>query len=329
MRFIEEMKEKAKSNLKTIILPESDDERVLKAAVNSSKEKVAKIILLGKEEDCQAVCPDLDFTGVTFVDPETSPEFDRLAEGYSELRKHKGMTPEKAREAIKDKTTFGMMMMKFDLADGLVSGAVNSTANTLRPALQILRTKEGTKLVSAFFVMVTKTNYGKEGLVIFADSGLNEDPDAEAISEIAIASAESYRFFTQEEPRVAMLSYSSYGSAKSHLTEKMVEATKLAQEKAPELLLDGELQVDAALNPATSAKKAPGNKVEGKANVFIFPDLNAGNIAYKLVQYFGGAEAYGPLLQGIAKPVNDLSRGCTSEDIEGVIAITSVQAALA
>lgn len=328
MSFIENMIAKAKSDIQTIILPENEDARVLKAAVHCAKEKIAKIILLGTLEESQAVCPDLDYSELTFVNPEDSPYIDRFAEQYHEMRKRKGVDEGKAARAVRDKTTFGMMMMKNDLADGLVSGAAHSTADTLRPALQILRTKAGTKLVSAFFVMVVKyPQYGKDGLMVFGDCGLNENPSADELSEIAIASAESYRFFSGEEPCVAMLSYSSFGSANSELTEKVVEATKLAQEKAPQLILDGELQVDAALVPATSERKAPGNVVNGKANVLIFPDINAGNIGYKLVQYLGGAEAYGPLLQGIAKPVNDLSRGCSSEDIIGVIAITSVQAA--
>lgn len=329
MRFIDQMKKQAQSNLQKIILPENEDIRVLEAATRLAQDKVAHIILLGTEEESKAVAPDLDFSGIDFVDPKASSDYESFAQQFYELRKHKGMTEEKARETMLDKTSFGMMMMKNDQADGLVSGAVHSTADTLRPALQILRTKPGTKLVSAFFIMVTNTEYGKDGIVVFADCGLNEDPDAEALSEIAIASADSFKFFTGEEARVAMLSYSSFGSAKSHLTEKVVEATRLAKEKAPALLLDGELQVDAAIKPATSERKAPGNKVGGKANVFVFPDLNAGNIGYKLVQYFGQAEAYGPLLQGIAKPVNDLSRGCSAEDIEGVVAITAVQAAAA
>lgn len=328
MSFIEQIKEKAKKNLKTIILVESEDQRVLEAAVEATQEKIAKIILLGSEEKSKAVCPNLDYSAIEFINPETYPKFDEFVEQFYELRKHKGIDMDFARKAVSDLTTFGMLLLKNDLADGLVSGAVNSTADTLRPALQILRTKEGCKLVSAFFAMDTvMKDLGENGLFIFADSGLNEDPSAEQMAEIAIASAESFEFLSGAEAKVAFLSYSTYGSAKSYLTEKVQEAVKLAQEKAPNLCIDGELQVDAAVNPAVSERKAPGNKIQGKANVFIFPNLDAGNIAYKLVQYLGGAEAYGPLLQGIAKPVNDLSRGCNKDDIKGVVAITAVQAA--
>lgn len=327
MTFISKMIEKAQAQMQTIVLVEGQDPRVLQASVKITQDKIAKIILLGTEASSKAVCPDLDFTGIEFVDPKTYPQIEAYAEQFYEMRKHKGIDMDFAQKAVLDETTFGMMLVKNGVADGLVSGAVHSTADTLRPALQILKTKPGTKLVSAFFIMDTPVrDLGCDGLFVFADCGLNENPDADALSEIAIASAESFRFFTDAEARVAMLSYSSYGSAKSELTEKVVQATRLAQEKAPELILDGELQVDAALRPDTSAKKAPGNKVEGKANVLVFPDLNAGNISYKLVQYLGGAKAYGPILQGIAKPVNDLSRGCSADDIIGVVAITAVQA---
>ena len=242
------------------------------------------------------------------------------------LRKNKGMTIEKAKKIIKDETYFGMMMVKQGLADGLVSGAVHSTADTLRPALQILKTAPGTKLVSAFFLMVVPDcQYGENGTFIFSDSGLNEYPDAESLSEIAISSSQSFRKLVGKEPKVAMLSYSTYGSATSPLTEKVVEATKILKEKKPDLICDGELQLDSAIVPEIAARKAPGSPVKGQANTLIFPDLDAGNIGYKLVQRLAKAEAYGPLCQGIAKPVNDLSRGCSSQDIAGVIAITAVQ----
>jgi len=219
------------------------------------------------------------------------------------------------------------MMVKQGQADGMVAGAINSTANTLRPALQILKTAPGTKLVSAFFVMVVPNcEYGHNGVFVYGDCGLVENPDADQLSEIAIASANSFKQLVQAEPQVAMLSYSTYGSAKSELTEKVVKATQLAKEKAPHLALDGELQADAALVEAIGKSKAPNSKVAGKANVLIFPDLNCGNIAYKLTERLAKAEAYGPITQGIAKPVNDLSRGCSAEDIVGVVAITAVQA---
>ena len=246
---------------------------------------------------------------------------------FYELRKAKGMTIEKAKEILKDETYYGMMMVKEGLADGLVSGACHSTSNTLRPALQILKTAPGTKLVSAFFVMVVPDcEYGENGTFIFSDSGLNEYPDADSLAEIAISSSKSFKQLVGAEPKVAMLSYSTYGSAKSPLTEKVIEATKLLKEKEPDLICDGELQLDAAIVPEIAESKAPGSPVAGKANTLIFPDLDAGNIGYKLVQRLAKAEAYGPLCQGIAKPVNDLSRGCSSDDIVGVIAITAVQA---
>ena len=239
------------------------------------------------------------------------------------------MTLEEAKELLKQPIYFGMMMLKDEEseADGLVSGAIHSTADTLRPALQILKTKPGTKLVSAFFVMcVPNCEYGEKGTFLFGDSGLNQNPTADELSEIAISSAESFKQLVQAEPKVAMLSYSTYGSAKSELTEKVIEATKLVKEKNKELLVDGELQVDSAIVPEIAKSKAPGSQLKGEANVLIFPDLNAGNIGYKLVQRLAKAEAYGPLCQGIAKPVNDLSRGCSADDIVGVIAITAVQA---
>ncbi len=228
---------------------------------------------------------------------------------------------------MKDETYFGMMMVKQNEADGLVSGAIHSTSDTLRPALQILKTAPGTKLVSAFFVMVVPDcEYGENGTFIFGDSGLNENPNAEQLAEIAISSSKSFEQLVGEQAKVAMLSYSTYGSAHSASTEKVIEATKLVKEKAPNLLVDGEMQLDAAIIPEIAASKAPGSPVQGKANTLIFPDLDAGNIGYKLVQRLAKAEAYGPLCQGIAKPVNDLSRGCSAEDIVGVVAITAVQA---
>ena len=237
------------------------------------------------------------------------------------------MTKEQASKLIDEPIYFGMMMLKENKADGLVSGAAHSTADTLRPALQILKTSPGTKLVSAFFVMcVPNCDYGENGTFIFGDSGLNQNPNAEELSEIAISSSKSFKKLIGKEAKVAMLSYSTYGSAKSELTEKVIEATKMVKEKEPNLKVDGELQVDSAIVPEISKSKAPGSEIEGKANILIFPNLDAGNIGYKLVQRLAKAEAYGPLCQGIAKPVNDLSRGCSSEDIVGVVAITAVQA---
>jgi len=327
MGFLEQIIERAKSDVKTIVLPESTDLRVLKAASMISKQEIAKVVLVGDEAEIQKLAGDLDLSGVKIENPNTSSNFEKYSEAFCELRKSKGMTIEEARETMKNPLYYGVMMVKQGQADGMVAGAINSTANTLRPALQILKTAPGTKLVSAFFVMaVPNCEYGHNGVFVYGDCGLVENPDAEQLSEIAIASANSFKQLVQAEPQVAMLSYSTYGSAKSELTEKVIKATQLAKEKAPHLALDGELQADAALVQAIANSKAPGSKVAGKANVLIFPDLNCGNIAYKLTERLAKAEAYGPITQGIAKPVNDLSRGCSAEDIVGVVAITAVQA---
>ncbi len=329
MSFVETMKEKARQNIKTILLPESEDIRVIQAAADVEKEGFAKAVLIGNEENVKKLALDnnIDVSKVTIIDPLKSEKFEEYSNKFYELRKAKGMTSEKAKETMKEPIYFGTMMVKVGDADGIVSGACHPTAHTLRPALQILKTAPGTKLASAFFLMVTKCpEYGEDGVLIFADSGMNEYPDADGLSEIAISSAKSFKQLVGTEPRVAMLSYSTYGSASSPLTEKVIEATRILKEKAPDLICDGELQLDAAIIPEVAERKAPGSPVAGRANVLIFPDLDAGNIGYKLVQRFGRAEAYGPLCQGIAKAVNDLSRGCSSDDIVGVVAITSVQA---
>ena len=330
MTFIDGIKQRAKENIKTIILTESEDVRVLEAAEKVKKEEYANIILIGNEADANKLAKEnnIDIEGITIIDPEKSEKFEEYANAFYELRKAKGMTIEKARETLKDNMYFGTMMVKQGDADGLVSGACHSTANTLRPALQILKTAPGTKLVSAFFLMaVPDCKYGENGIFIFGDSGLVENPTADDLSEIAISSSKSFEQLTGKQAKVAMLSYSTYGSAHSELTEKVVEATKLLKEKAPDLICDGELQLDAAIVPEIAKSKAPNGTLNGEANTLIFPDLNAGNIGYKLVQRLAKAEAYGPLCQGIARPVNDLSRGCNSDDIAGVVAITAVQAA--
>ena len=331
MSFIDEIKQRARNEIKTIILPEANDKRVLEAASKVTKQGFAKIVLIGDLEEIKENAEkfNIDINSIKIVDIKTSTKKEEYANNLYELRKNKGMTIEKARELISDPIYYGMMMLKDsnEKVDGLVSGAIHSTADTLRPALQILKTAPGTKLVSAFFVMcVPDCKYGENGTFIFGDSGLNQNPTAEELSEIAISSAKSFKQLVEKEPKVAMLSYSTYGSAKSELTEKVINATKLVKEKKPELIVDGELQLDAAIVPEISKSKAPGSPVEGNANVLIFPDLNAGNIGYKLVQRLAKAEAYGPLCQGIAKPVNDLSRGCSADDIVGVVAITAVQA---
>ena len=329
MSFIETIKEKAKQQLKTIVLPEGSDIRTIKAASMVLQQGYANLIILGDKNKIEEMARsnNLDISKATIINPTESDKYETYVQNFYELRKAKGMTIEKARETLKDETYFGMMMVKNGDSDGLVSGACHSTSDTLRPALQILKTKPGTKLVSAFFVMVVPNcEYGENGIFVFSDSGLNEYPDADALSEIAISSAKSFKQLVGAEPKVAMLSYSTYGSAHSPLTDKVVEASKILKEKAPDLICDGELQLDAAIIPEIAASKAPGSPVQGKANTLIFPDLDAGNIGYKLVQRLAKAEAYGPLCQGIAKPVNDLSRGCSAEDIAGVIAITAVQA---
>ena len=331
MKFIESIKQRAKEDIKTIILPEAEDKRVLEAASKVINQGFAKIILLGDEQQIEEDSKkyNIDLSGVTIINPLKSEKRQQYIEKLYELRKHKGLTIEQAEELLKQPIYFGMMMLKDENseADGLVSGAAHSTSDTLRPALQILKTAPDTKLVSAFFVMcVPDCEYGENGTFIFGDSGLNQNPTADELSEIAISSSRSFEQLVGTEPKVAMLSYSTYGSAKSELTEKVIEATKLVKEKNPDLCVDGELQLDAAIVPEISKSKAPGSPVNGNANVLIFPDLNAGNIGYKLVQRLAKAEAYGPLCQGIAKPVNDLSRGCNADDIVGVVAITSVQA---
>ncbi len=329
MSFIETIKQKAKQNIKTIILPESEDIRVLKAAEKALKEEYANIILIGNVEEVMSRAKEnnIDISNAKILDPTTSEKYNEYVNTFYELRKSKGITIEDAKKLILEPIYFGMMMLKQGEADGLVSGACHTTANTLRPALQILKTAPGTKLVSAFFAMVVPNcEYGEDGVFVFGDCGLVENPTADELSEIAISSSKSFESLTGKEAKVALLSYSSHGSAHSELTEKVVEATKLLKEKEPNLKCDGELQLDAAIVPEVAKSKAPESEISGNANTLIFPDLNAGNIGYKLVQRLGKAEAYGPLCQGIAKPVNDLSRGCNVDDIAGVIAITCVQA---
>lgn len=325
--FIDQLKERAKQDIKTIVLAEGEELRTIQCAAIVKKEGYAKNVLLGNPEKIKAIAAaeGLDIEGVEIIDPSEGNE--EYAEKFAELRKKKGVTIEQARETVKDPLYYGNMMVKMGAADGMVAGAINSSANVIRPALQILKTAPGTKLVSAFFIMVVPNcTYGNNGTFIFADCGLNQNPTAEEVSEIAISSAASYKQLIGDEPKVAMLSYSTYGSAKSELVEKMQEATRMAKEKAPDIALDGELQLDAAIVETVAKQKAPASKVAGQANVLVFPDLDAGNIGYKLTQRLAKAEAYGPVLQGIAAPVNDLSRGCVAEDIAGVVAITAIQA---
>ncbi len=325
--FLQRIKERAKEQKKTIVLAEGEEIRTIKAADMILREDIADLIILGDEGKIKELAVGLDISKATIINPTQSDKYEEFANAFYELRKSKGVTPEQALETMKNPLYFGVMLVKQDCADGMVAGAVNATANVLRPCLQILKTAPGTKLVSAFFIMcVPDCEYGENGVFVFADCGLNENPDAEAVSEIAISSAGSFKQLVEAEAHVAMLSYSTYGSAKNELVDKMQLATKLAKEKRPDVILDGEFQVDAAIVPAIGKSKAPQSSVAGTANVMVFPDLNSGNIAYKLVERLAKAQAYGPITQGIAKPVNDLSRGCSAEDIAGVVAITCVQA---
>lgn len=322
MSFIETIKERARVNTKKIVLPETMDERVIDAAVKVRDEKIAQVVLIGKP------IKDVDGTGIEVIDPETSELTDNLVKELYELRKSKGMTLENAKELLlTDYMYYACMLVKLGYADGVVSGACHSTANTLRPSLQIIKTKPGVSLVSAFFLMVVPDcNFGDKGTFIFADSGLEQNPTSERLAVIAGTSAETFELLVGSEPKVAMLSHSTKGSASHTDVDKVVNATKLAKEMYPNYKIDGELQLDAAIVPEVAMSKAPNSEVAGYANVLVFPDLDAGNIGYKLVQRLAKAEAYGPITQGIAAPINDLSRGCSVDDIVGVVAITCVQA---
>ena len=332
MSYIDLIKEKARQDIRTIVLPETNDKRTLIEASRILAEGIANIIMVGNEEKIMdgAGWLEVDLTGVTVVDPARCDKLDEYVNLLYETRKSKGMTEEKAREILlKDYLTFGVIMVKANDADGMVAGACHATADVLRPSLQILKTAPGVKLVSGFFILdVPDCTMGEEGTFLFADCGLNQDPTAEELAAIADTSAKSFKQLVGAKPIIAMLSHSTKGSAKHPLVDKVAEATRIAHEEYPGLTLDGELQADAALVPAIGKSKAPGSEVAGNANVLIFPNLDCGNIGYKLVQRLAKAEAYGPMLQGIAKPVNDLSRGCSWEDIVGVVALTAVQAQL-
>lgn len=328
MSFIENIKERAKRSIKTIVLPESMDKRVMEAASKVIKEGIAKIIIIGTEEEIAESSKGFDIDGATIINPYTSELTENLILKLVELRKSKGLTYEEAKKLLlEDYMYYACMLVKIGMADGCVSGACHSTSNTLRPALQIIKTKPGVELVSAFFLMVVPDcEYGSNGTFVFADSGLEQNPDPLKLAAIAASSAESFKLLVEEEPKVAFLSHSTMGSAKHADVDKVVEAVKIAKEKYSQFKMDGELQLDAAIIPSIAASKAPNSEVAGKANVLVFPDLDAGNIGYKLVQRLAKAEAYGPICQGIASPVNDLSRGCSADDIVGVVAITAVQA---
>ena len=326
--ILDEIKIKAKALHKKIVLCEGEDNRVVKAASDAAKEGLAEIVLLGNEAEIKAANPDVDLTGVTIVDPLTSPRLAEYNAKLCELRASKGMTPEQAAKLLTDGTYFGAMRLKMGEVDGLVSGACHSTANTLRPGLQIIKTAKGVSSVSSFNLMICPpqgNQYCPDGLVVFADCGLNPTYTSEGLADCAIATAKSAREIAGIDPKVAMLSFSTKGSAKHDNVTLVAEAVKIAKEKEPGLKIDGELQFDAAIVPSVGEFKAPGSAVAGHANVFIFPDLQAGNIGYKIAERLGGFMAVGPICQGFAKPLNDLSRGCKAEDIVAAVAITALQ----
>ncbi|MBO4473041.1 MAG: phosphate acetyltransferase [Clostridia bacterium] len=327
-KLMDEIKQKAALLNKHIVLAEGEEERIIRAAEMIAAKKIARLTLIGNPNVIKAKCPDAKLDGVQIVDPATSPKTKEYAALLYELRKAKGMTLEQAEKLTLDCSYYSVLMIKAGDADGMVSGAVHSTGDTLRPALQIIKTAPGISTVSSCFIMCLPegSKYGEKDVMVYGDCAVNIDPNEDQLADIAISTAESARTLAGISPRVAMLSFSTKGSAKHDTVTKVQNATRIAHEKAPNLDLDGELQLDAALVPAVASLKAPGSAVAGKANVLIFPDLEAGNIGYKLTQRLGGAEAIGPICQGLAAPVNDLSRGCVAEDVVGVVAVTAVQA---
>ena len=327
MEFIQKIRQRAKAFPKTIVLPEGTDERVLKAAEIITKEKLAKVVLLGNPEELKSRATEVDLSGVEIIAPVTSSKANDYSELLYELRKHKGMTMENAGELVKDPVWYATLMVKNKDVDGMVAGAATATGDVFRPAFQVVKTAPGIGVVSSAFIMIVPNcEYGSNGHLLFADCAINPNPDANQLAEIAIATAKTWKAIMDDEPRVAMLSFSTKGSAQHEMVDKVVEAAKILKAQAPELLADGELQADAALVPQVASSKAPGSKVAGQANVLVFPDLNAGYIGYKLVQRLAKAEAVGPISQGLAAPINDLSRGCSVEDIVNVVAITALQA---
>lgn len=330
MKLSQLIREKAKKNPKIIVLPEGEEPRMIKAAETIIKEGFASLILLGREDSIRSKARELGIElsdEIKIIHPKDSDKKKQYAESYYQLRKHKGVTLDEAYQLLENPLYFGALMVYHDDADGLVAGSINATGDVFRPALQTIKTAPGINIVSSAFVMVVPDcPYGEKGMMVFADCALNPEPNAEQLADIAIASAATGKALVGFEPKVAMLSFSTKGSGKHSLVDKVIEATKIAKEKKPNLLIDGELQADAALIPSIGERKAPNSKIAGKANVLIFPDLNSGNIAYKLTERLAKAEAIGPVSQGMRKPVNDLSRGCSAEDIVNVVAITVLQA---
>lgn len=330
MEISKMIRERAKVNPKTIVLPEGEEPRMIKATKTIIEEGFAKIILLGREEKIKLIAEELNVElpdTIEIINPEDSDKINKYADSYFELRKHKGLSKEEALNFLKNPLYFGALMVYQGDADGLVAGSINATGDVFRPALQTIKTAPGINIVSSCFVMVIPDcPYGDNGLIVFADCAINPNPNAEQLADIAIATAVTGKALLDIEPRVAMLSFSTKGSAKHPLVDKVIEATRIVKEKQPDLLIDGELQADAAIIPSIGERKAPGSKIAGKANILVFPDLQAANISYKLVERLSGAEAIGPISQGMGKPVNDLSRGCSAEDIVNVVAITVLQA---
>lgn len=329
MELMNKIFETAKQDKKRIVLPEGNEERTIIASYHIAKEGFAFPVLVGNEEEIlnKAKELDIDLSGIEIIDPNKSDRLNAYIENFYELRKNKGMTMEKAEKIVRDPLYFGTMMVKLDDADGMVSGAVHTTGDLLRPGLQIIKTAPGVSCVSSFFIMeVPNSPYGENGVLFFADCAVNPMPTEDMLASIAIATADNAKLLSKMEPKVAMLSFSTMGSADHEVVDKVRNATAKAKELRPDLHIDGELQLDAAIVPKVAKQKAPGSSVAGNANVLVFPDLQAGNIGYKLVQRFANAEAIGPVCQGFAKPINDLSRGCSIEDIVNVVALTAVQA---
>ena len=329
MTLIEDIRAKAKLQGKSIVLAEGTEKRTVSAAAILVKEEICQVTLVGNEDEVKKVAAEqgADLTGIKIVDPATSEWFEDFAQTYCKLREKKGMTIEKARETMKKELYFGVMMVYKGYVDGMVAGAKNTTGDVLRPGFEIIKTKPGISAVSGTFVMITpQKDFGEDGILLFADCAVNPNPTADQLAEFAYCTAQTARDIAGfAEPRVAMLSFSTKGSAKHEMVDKVAEATRIAKEKYPDLLIDGEMQLDAAIVPSVGASKAPGSPVAGRANILIFPDLQAGNACYKAVQRFSGAEAVGPILQGMNKPVNDLSRGCSIDDIVNTVAMVCCQ----